>query len=376
MMGVRGTGEEMLALVIGGTGPSGHFVVNGLRARGYRVAILHTGRHEVPEIPGDVEHVHANPYDADELARALSGRTFDLCVASYGRLRRVAETLVGRTGRFLSIGGAPAYRGYMNPALFAPAGLAVPTGEGAALVERETDDEKGFRIARTERAVFEHHPGATHFRYPYVYGPYQPLPREWCIVRRILDGRRHIVLPEDGLTLQHYGYAENVAHAVLLAVDRPEVAAGRVYNCGDEEVLTLRQVVEIVAAALDHELEIVSMPWALALPARPLLGQPLTTHRVLDLARIRSELGYRDVVPPREALARTARWLVANPPTAGGQEEMVLQDPFDYAAEDALVEAWQRALAALPPVRFAREPGFTLGYSGPGGRARSTAGFE
>ena len=58
----------MRALVIGGTGPSGHFVVNGLRARGYRVSILHTGRHEVPEIPDDVEHVHANPYVPDELA--------------------------------------------------------------------------------------------------------------------------------------------------------------------------------------------------------------------------------------------------------------------------------------------------------------------
>jgi nucleoside-diphosphate-sugar epimerase len=380
------------SLVIGGTGPTGPFLVNGLRARGHTVTILHSGRHEVAEIPADVEHVHTDPFDAAALAAALGPRTFDLCLATYGRLRRIAETMAGRTGRFLSIGGAPAYRGYMNPWLFAPAGLPVPTREDAELVRSESDDEKGFRIARTEEAVFAHHPGATHFRYPIVYGPRQPLPREWSIVRRALDGRRALILPEDGLTLSHHGYAENVAHAVLLAVDRPEATAGEIFHCGDEEVLTLRQVVEIVAGALGHRFEIVSMPWELAVPARPLLAQPAPTHRVLDLAKLRHRLGYRDVVPAREALARTARWLAAHPPAPGGPEETVLQDPFDYAAEDALVEAWRRALSALPEVRFAREPGYTMGYSGPpplggkpspasspqrgGARPRSRAGFE
>jgi nucleoside-diphosphate-sugar epimerase len=366
----------MDALVIGGTGPTGPFIVRGLRERGHRVAILHTGRHEVPEIPDDVEHIHTDPWSPEALAAALEGRSFDLCIATYGRLRRIAQLLEGRVGRFLSVGGVPAYRGFMNPALFEPAGLPVPTAEDAPLVRLETEDEKGFRIVRTEEAVFESHPGATHFRYPSVYGPYQLVPREWCIVRRILDGRRRIILPDGGLTLLHYGYAENLAHAVLLAVDRPEASAGRVYNCADDEVLTLRQVVEIIAAGLGHPLEVFSMPTELAVPARPLLTQPLPTHRVLDLTRIRTELGYRDVVPPREALVRTARWLVDHPPEPGGQEETVLQDPFDYEAEDRLMQAYEKAMADLPEIVFERQPGYTLSYSGPGGRPRSSEGFE
>ena len=44
----------MKALVIGGTGPTGHFIVNGLRARGFAVAMFHSGRHELAEIPADV----------------------------------------------------------------------------------------------------------------------------------------------------------------------------------------------------------------------------------------------------------------------------------------------------------------------------------
>src|SRR4051794_7774522 len=42
---------SMRALVVGGTGPTGPYVVNGLVERGYEVAILHSGRHEVDSIP-------------------------------------------------------------------------------------------------------------------------------------------------------------------------------------------------------------------------------------------------------------------------------------------------------------------------------------
>jgi nucleoside-diphosphate-sugar epimerase len=365
----------MRALVIGGTGPTGHFIVNGLRARGYAVAMLHSGRHEVPEIPADVEHVHTDPFDEAALREALGSRTFDCCVATYGRLRVTARVMAGRCGRFLSVGGAPAYSGYMNPDAWTPAGLPVPTREDAPTVASDADDAKGFRIRRTEEAVLAQHPTAAHFRYPYVYGKYQLLPREWLIVRRILDRRPFIVLPDDGLTLCHYGYAENLAHALLLAVDRPDASAGQIYNCGDEEVLTLRQVVELVAQACGRALEIVSLPWELALCARPLLMQTRTTHRVLDLAKLRAQLGYRDVVPAREALARTARELLAHPLERGGVEEKTLTDPFDYAAEDALVAAWRKALAGVAQPRWSREPGFTLSYSGPGGRPR-TGAFE
>jgi hypothetical protein len=139
---------------------------------------------------------------------------------------------------------------------------------------------------------------------------------------------------------------------------------------------TIRQVIEIIAGALDHPLEIVSMPYELAIPARPLLAQPLPTHRVLDISRVRVELGYRDPVPARLALARTARWLVDNPCPPGGQEEMVLTDPFDYAAEDRLIDTWLAATGALADPGFAIPPGFGLAYSGPGGRLRSNAEFD
>jgi nucleoside-diphosphate-sugar epimerase len=364
------------ALVIGGTGPTGIPIVQGLVERGWSVSILHRGTHERAETPPSVAHLHHDPYNPDDLQRALKGRTFDVVIAMYGRLRRIAELTKGRTGHFVSVGGVPAIRGWMNPWLFEPCGLPVPVAEDVATVPVPAEDEKGYRVARTEEMVFDYHPTAAHFRYPYVYGPYQVVPREWSIVRRVLDGRARIIVPDDGLTLHHHGYTENLAHAVLLGIENPAASAGKVFNAADEEVLSIRQVVEIVAKALDHELELVSMPYDLAVPARPLLAQPLPTHRVLDLSRLKTDLGYRDVVPAREAVARTARWLAAHPIAPGAAEEHVLTDPFDYTAEDELIDAWMAARASVKLPAFAVEPSHGLAYSGPGGRPRTQATFE
>jgi len=357
------------ALVVGGTGPTGPYIVQGLLARGYAVAMLHSGRHEIPETPAEVEHIHADPWSGDALEAALAGRRFDVSVATYGRLREVARVLRGRSDRFVGVGGVPLYRGWMRPEDWTPPGLPVPTAEDAPKVESEAELRKGWMIRRTEEAVFEHHPRAAMFRYPHVYGPRQLVPREWCIVRRILDGRRFILLPEGGLTLHTYGYAENLAHAVLLAVDRPDAAAGRSYNCGDEQVWTLRQVVEHVARILDHEWEILSLPAEAALPAQPLLAHEQATHRVMDLAKLRRELGYRDVVAPAEGLRRTVEWLLANRPEPGGLTERILGDTFDYAAEDRLAAIARDALARMREVRFEARPGPGLSYVSDADRA-------
>jgi nucleoside-diphosphate-sugar epimerase len=362
-------------LVVGGTGPTGLPLVRALVEHGHRVTLLNRGLHPSAETPQSVEQRHADPYDDASLAAALDGTTWDVVVAMYGRLRRIAELTAGTCGQFVSVGGVPAYRGWTDAWQHDPAGLPVPVREDAELVADPAVDEKGYRIVRTEAAVFEHHPGAAHFRYPYVYGPHQLAPREWLIVRRILDGRQHIVVADDGLTLHHHCFTENCAAALQRAIDAPDRAAGTIFNVGDEEVLTVRQVIELCAAALGASLEIVSMPHDLALPARPLLAQPLPTHRVLDLTRVHEQLGHRDVVPARAAVPLTAQWLAAHRPPPEGQEEMVLTDPFDYAAEDALIESWTKARASVTVPPFATMPGYGLAYSGPQSRPRTQQEF-
>ncbi len=359
----------MKALVVGGTGPTGPFIVNGLIERGYEVTIFHRGTHEIPEIPPEVEHIHGDPHFRETIAAALAGRTFDLAVVTYGRIRFLAEALVGKIGRFVGVGGVASYRGYMDPSVLSPVGLKVAVAEDAPVVESEAELRFAYLIAQTEQAVLEYHPTAAYFRYPYVYGPYQLIPREWCVIRRILDKRPHMIVADGGLTLFTHGYAANLAHAVLLAVDQPEASAGQLYNCGDESQLTIHQVIEIIASAMNYEWDIISMPNDLARPARPYTMQETSHHRVVDLTKIKNQLGYTDLYPVEEALEKTVEWYLANQPERGGEIEKRLQDPFDYAAEDRLIAAYtdsMQRLAAIPfevqtdrphPYAHPKEPG-------------------
>lgn len=354
------------ALVVGGTGPTGPAVVRRLEQRGYDVTILHSGKHEVPEV-AHLRHLHGDVFSDEGIRAAVRDETFDVVLAMYGRLRSIAEHFVGRTGRLLSIGGFPVYRGFFDPAVHHPPGLPIPTREDAELAT-EADDGKSYRIGRTEQIVFEHHPGATHFRYPYVYGPRQLAPREWCVVRRILDRRPFIILPDDGLSVIPYGYVENLAEAIALALDKPDASSGEIFNAGDDEKLTIRQVVELVTEELGYEWELLSMPADLAIPARPLLQNYRSTHRYLDTTKLRAVLGYRDAVPAREAVRLAARWLGENRPALGGYEETALQDPFNYDAEDRLAAWWRAAIADPPDLGYEELPGYGKSYAGPGTR--------
>lgn len=340
------------ALVVGGTGPTGPYIVEGLLHRGYQVAILHRGEHEV-ELPPQVEHIHGDPHFLETLEQVLGGRTFDLVVCTYGRLRLVAQVMRGRTPRFIGVGGA-AYQ-ILYRASRLPEGAPVPVPEHFPLQTDPNLDKFSSLIALTELEVMKAHQegaySATYFRYPMVYGPRQLAPQEWSIMRRILDGRRAIILPDGGLKLHSRGYAENMAHALLLAVDRPEVSAGKSYNVRDEQALALREWVTIISRAMDWEWEYVSLPFIQARTSRPYSRG--SHHVVLDITNLQRDLGYTDVVPAEEAVARTVKWYLEHRPEPGGEVERQLRDPFDYAAEDQLIQINKEAADRVREVPFA-----------------------
>jgi nucleoside-diphosphate-sugar epimerase len=325
------------ALVIGGTGPSGAKIVERMLAAGYRVTILHTGAHEVP-FSGPVEHIHADPRSLDELQTALDKRHQDVAVATSGRIRHVVDVLRGRVRRLVAISGLPVYRGWLAPV--GGGGIPVPIRESDA---KEQDvSEYGHRVVQGERAVMDaHHAGdfeATILRYTMVYGPYSYIPFEWFIVRRILDRRRAIALEADGLMVPQRGYADNLALAVMLALEHP-AAAGRDYNVGDEQSLSVRSLVELIADTLEHEWDLVPVPLRHSPCRNPFA---LRQNTLLDMSRIRAELGYRDALGVIEATQETVRWLVEHPIGRESAEEARLgSSAFDYAAEDLAIDRFR-----------------------------------
>ena len=344
------------ALVIGGTGPTGPPIVDGLIARGYDVTLFHTGRHELANGP-DVPHIHGDPFDADGIRTALGDRTFDVVVATYGRVRLLAEHLAGSCSHFVVVGGTPVYEGYVNPAERFPTGMDLPVREAThPLVSSEDDRSSGYRTApirRTEDAVFALGErgafGATYLRYPTVYGPRNPHAWEWTVVRRVLDGRPWMILSDDGRGIHSRAGAHNAAHAILCAVDHPDVAAGKAYNVADDDLVSIRQWAELVAEAAGGGLNFRSLPGELPSPGWGVIafGYQGTPSCVLDTSRLRSELGYRDVMPLREGLTETVEWMLAN--QAELHANLNLTDPFDYEAEDRLIDAYDRSMADLAP---------------------------
>lgn len=351
----------MKALVIGGTGPTGPYVVNGLLARNYEVTILHGGQHEV-EFDQEVEHIHTDPHFAETLEPALQGRSFDLVVATYGRMRLIAEIVKGKTGRFIGAGGSSVYAPRNDPR-WGPLGQPNQVPEDSP----RCDDPAGAKFNHlmwvTEETVMrahrQGHYNTTYLRYPLVYGPNAPGNPDWSLVRRMLDGRQHIIIAANGM-LRRRGYARNTAQALLLAVDKPKESSGQFYNIRDEHQYTQRQQVEFIARHLKHDCEIVEVLPALAQRVYK-GGKGAGRDWVIefDISKIKTQLGYRDIVTPAEALATTVDWLLANRPERGGEIERQAGDPFAYDAEDALIAACQAGHAAAERVVF---PEMQLGH--------------
>lgn len=333
------------ALVIGGTGPTGPHIVAGLCDREFEVTVLHRGVHEIPEL-ADVEHIHADPHVGEFLVDAIGTRRFDVVVAQYGRVKTIAEVFAGRCDQLVAIGGVPVYRGALEPHATRPFGVPVNVTEDSPLAdEGATAPPFAQLVVDAERAVLEHQARGSYrasvVRYAIVYGPRNIVPWEWSVLRRVRDGRRTMILPDDGLGITSRCAARNGAELVLAIVDHPDVADGQAYNGADAQQFTFRQWVDLVAGVVDAELEIVGLPMELAEAAQTsLMPMPgIRPHLLLDTSKARRELGLRDVVSAPDAIASSVRWLIDNPPA-----DDLPHDQFDYTAEDRLVTAYRRAI--------------------------------
>lgn len=335
--------------------------------------MLNRGSRDSDAIVASVERVVSDPHFREPLEASLGSRTFDLVIATYGRIRHVAEVVSTRTDRLITVGGAPSYRGFVTPEACFPPGMPIPTNEDAPRIETEAESHFGYLIRATEDAVMAHHTAermnVTHYRYPVVYGPWQVRPTTlWWAMQRCLDRRPYVVLPDGGLTLSTRGYSENMAHAVLLAVDQPEASAGQIYNCGDERQFSLAQWVALIADVMDWPLEILSAPAQYASPTRDLMGfNHQGLHQYLDLSKIARQLGYADQVDALCAVRQTVQWFKDNPPDDAAY---IAGLQAHYEVEDQLAAILREAnerMGAIPHIESTfyhsyahpREPGLS-----------------
>jgi nucleoside-diphosphate-sugar epimerase len=340
----------MRIVLIGGNGFIGRFVVTALQQHGHSIALFHRGTSVAPtgvgQILGDRDRLSAS---AAELKRFAPEVVIDLVISSGQQAEELMTVFRGAVRRVVMLSSMDVYRAITVAQGTDPGPLQeVPLTEESELrrglppyppeqlkVVRKifswaTDD---YDKIPAERAVMNDPelPG-TVLRLPIVYGPGDPLHRFVPVVKRIVDGRRQIILPE---TLAGWrsarGYVENVAAAIALAATDHR-ASGRVFNICEEPPFSELEWAQKIAHEMKWGGEFVVLPVERT-PAHLLRPGNTAQHWSASSARIRHELGYVEPVELGEAIRRTIRWEIENPLAADALGQ------FDYAAEDAATAA-------------------------------------
>ena len=338
------------AFLLGGSGQTGRVLAQRLLARGWEVVVASRGERELPsELAAEVEVVRLDR-DEDGALDAAVGTGTDVVVDFVGFEPAHADQLLALGGRVRSLvflSSASVYADDEGRTLDEATGpddfprFRIPISERQRTVAPGNETYSTKKATIEQRLLRQDALPATIVRPAAIHGPGGTWSREWYFVKRILDGRRFVVLGNRGRARFHTTSAENLAELLALSVERPR---RRVLNCGDPDPPTLLEISRAVAAALEHEwLEVL-------LPGHAERGGPGATPwsvprpLILDMSEAEIDLGYRPVTTYPRAVQATCRWLVDATADVAWQEVLTGSARhgsgwFEYDAEDALIGA-------------------------------------
>jgi nucleoside-diphosphate-sugar epimerase len=336
----------MNILIIGGTKFMGPHVVHQLLAMHHQVTVFHRG-HTQNNLPASVKYIlgdrHSISNYQSEFAQFAPDLVLDMIPYTQSDAQGVIDTFKGIAKRVVGISSQDVYRardilwrrevGILDP---------TPLSEDAPLrtqlypyqdvphpIEIPSDYDK-ILVEQIYMAASD--PIGTILRLPMVYGPDDPLNRFSPYLRRMDEGRPAIVLESQIARWQgSYGYVENVAHAIALAVT-DEHAAHRIYNVSEANALSQGDFIRAIAQAVGWKGSVVEVPQS-ALPEA--LPFNVAQNWVTDSTRIRQELAYTETIAREDAFSRTIEWQRSHSPHPFSDAPELL----DYATEDKILAA-------------------------------------
>jgi nucleoside-diphosphate-sugar epimerase len=283
-------------LIIGGTKFIGPPVVRQFVDQGHDVLLYHRG-HTEADLPANVRH-NRNPLAAMPVLhfpQELLSEWFDVVVhmipMGEGDSRAAMKAFRGRTGRVVALSSGDVYRAYGRLTGTEPGAV-----EGGLLREdsplrsvfypyRKQSKSAADWIHDYEKILVEREilgdrdlPGVV-LRLPKVYGPASNADLATVYAFRHQPRWRWT-----------HGYVENVAAAVVLAATHAS-ASGRIYNVGESPTPTVGE-------------RLAGLPPS-SIPADEGTHFNLEQDIAYDTSRIRSELGYAEMVSYEEGLRRT-----------------------------------------------------------------------
>jgi uncharacterized protein YbjT (DUF2867 family) len=244
---------DTLVTVFGGSGFIGRHVVRALAKRDYRIRVAVRR----PELAG-----HLQPLGKVGQIHAVQANL--RYPASVGAAMRDSSAAINLVG-ILAEGGAQTFDAVQGAGAGAVAKAANAAGARMVHVSAIGSDENSLaRYGRSkalgEKAVLNDVPAATILRPSVVFGPEDQFSNRFAALARVSP---MLPLIGGGLTKLQPVYVGDVATAVADAVDG-KTRPGAIYELGGPEVLTMREIMEIILRVTERKRMLMPLPFGLA----------------------------------------------------------------------------------------------------------------
>ena len=301
-------------LVLGGNGFLGSHLAEGLVEKGYDVRVFdsfQTGMTNLETVKGKIEIIKGDFLNHADVLQALKGMDYVFHYISTtvpptavkDPIYDVQTNVIG-TVRLLQL----AVASKAKRVIFPSSGGTV-YGEPASLPVHETHalnpmDPYGISKLAIEKYLnyFNRAHGLDYLilRYSNPYGERQnPHGQQGVIpvfLNRIKMGE-HPVIYGDGSVERDYVYVGDAAEATIAALEKK--TAHKIFNVGSGAGASLNQLIEIMSGVAGKKIE-------------PVYTEDTTIRVqkiVLDVSRIRDEIGWKPGTSLQEGIERTWRWL-------------------------------------------------------------------
>jgi len=332
----------MRAIVFGAGGQMGRAVAAELSARGWQVtAATRGGRVLPPELAGRVTPLAQSGSDAETLAGT---GTFDAVFTPNAMTAGDGAALMGqrhRFGRLCVVSTASVHCDPQGRSLDSAAERGFPDFDDPLTEDSPVlPPGPGYSAGKAGMEQALQAPGITLLRPCAIWGIGARHPREWWVVKRLLDGRAEVPLRAAGESIFHTTSATGLARLAALCLEQ---GADGPLLVADAAAPSVAGIAATIAGAMGQPLQLIpanGLPEDLAHVGHTPWSAPKPIR--VSTARARA-LGWQPDRYDAATLAPYLRWLAAQ---AGDWRSAFPafarypHDPFDYAAED-------RALALL-----------------------------
>jgi nucleoside-diphosphate-sugar epimerase len=343
----------MHVLIIGGTRYFGKNIVKKFLDRGDTVSVLSRGNSR-PPFWNDINHITADRSNAIEMVESLANLNFDLVIDNIAFEKSDVEIAVDlfrdRIGKYVVTSSVSVYGGIGHSLTpwqsvtnenrhlhyFAQPNAPIPIQENSIDLSNVSwqlhpgrnpyaDHKRQIERFLSETRDFPF----TVLRAPIVIGPEEYAGRFWWYLQRILDGRG-ILLRNGGNTKIRLGYGEDVATAIVDAA-LSDNTIGKTYNIAQDEIVILRNFVEIIGATAGVETIITGLQAdesasAEVIPWNDWRYEPFAwpSNMPMSIERAKADFGLTNV-PMKQRIRETVKWHMSSE----------LEDSFGYEFRDA-----------------------------------------